>query len=122
MRDYSVTGRQHGDEVLLRATRNIPTLLLLAGALVLLTDHASAQMMPGMSQPMQKEQKHLTPEEQERQKQLDKEYKAATNKIPDQKAADPWATVRPTPTVKGQLKNQSITPYHRDSFNKQTPQ
>jgi hypothetical protein len=106
----------------MRAIRNIPTLLLLAGALVLLTEHASAQMMPGMSQPMQKEQKHLTPEEQERQKQLDQDYKAATKKIPDQKAADPWGGVRPTPTVKGQSKNQSLTPYHRDSFNKQTPQ
>jgi hypothetical protein len=94
---------------------------LLAGALVLLADHASAQMMPGMSRAMQKEQKHLTPEEQERQKQLDKDYKAATNKIPDQKAADPWATVRPTPIVKGQSKNQSLTPYHRDSFNKPDP-
>jgi hypothetical protein len=106
----------------MRTTRNIRTLLLLAGALVLLTERASAQMMPGMNQPIQKEQKRLTPEEQERQKQLDQDYKAATNKIPDQGPADPWADVRPSPTAKSQSKNQSLTPYHRDSFNKQTPQ
>jgi hypothetical protein len=105
-----------------RATRNIPTLLLLAGALVLLTGHASAQMMPGMSQPMQKEQKHLTPEEQKYQEELDKNYNAAQKKIPDQGPADPWGGIRPSPPVKGQSKNQSLTPYHRDSFNKQTPQ
>jgi hypothetical protein len=70
----------------------------------------------------EKDKRQLTPEEQERQKQLDADYKKATNKIPDQKAADPWGGVRPTPTVKGQVKNESLTPYHRDSFNKQTPQ
>jgi hypothetical protein len=41
----------------------------------------------------------LTPEEQERQKQLDNDYKAATGKIPDQKANDPWAAIRPTPST-----------------------
>jgi len=29
-------------------------------------------------------------------KQIDNDYKAATSKIPDQKAKDPWADVRPT--------------------------
>ena len=70
----------------------------------------------------EKEKRQLTPEEQERQRQLDAAYKAATKKIPDQKTADPWGGVRPTPTVKGQFKNESLTPYHRDSFNKQTTQ
>ena len=32
-------------------------------------------------------------------KQIDNDYKAATSKIPDQKANDPWAAVRPTPTA-----------------------
>jgi len=68
------------------------------------------------------EKRQLTPEEQEKQKQLDADYKKATNKIPDQKTGDPWGGVRPTPTDKGQSKNQSLTPHHRDSFNKQTPQ
>ena len=107
-------------------------LALLSVTLSLLSGSAYAQIpapssssgnpfMPGMSLGG-KEQKQLTPEEQERQKQLDAEYKKATNKIPDQKGADPWSGVRPTPTVKGQSKNESLAPYHRDSFNKQTPQ
>jgi hypothetical protein len=54
-----------------------------------------------------KGERQLTPEEQEKQKQLDAEYKAATKKIPDQKATDPWGGVRPTPTVKGQSKQTS---------------
>ena len=70
----------------------------------------------------EKEKRQLTPEEQEKQTQLDATYKAATKKIPDQKVADPWGGVRPTPTVKSQSKNETLTPYHRNSFNKQTPQ
>jgi hypothetical protein len=46
-----------------------------------------------------KEKRQLTPEEQEKQKQLDADYKKTTNKIPDQKAPDPWGGVRPTSTV-----------------------
>ena len=81
--------------------------LLLAVALALLTGTASAQnpLMPGIS--LGKEQKRkLTPEEQEQQKQLDQDYKAATKKVPDQKATDPWASVRPTPTVPAKKKQQ----------------
>jgi hypothetical protein len=78
----------------------------LAGALALLTTSASAQMpMPSFS--LQGDKKRpLTPEEQERQKQLDNDYKAATKKIPEQKANDPWADVRPTPTVPAPKKKQ----------------
>jgi hypothetical protein len=85
-------------------------LLLLSVTLPLLPGSAFAQiggpssssgsnpLMPGIS--MQKGQKQLTPEEQEKQRQLDADYKAATNKIPDQKGAtDPWASVRPSPTA-----------------------
>jgi hypothetical protein len=61
-----------------------------------------------------KEKRQLTPEEQEKQKQLDAAYKAATKKIPDQKVTDPWGGVRPTPPGKGQSKNESPTPYHQD--------
>jgi hypothetical protein len=43
--------------------------------------------------------KALTPEEQEKQKQLDDAYRAATNKIPNQAANDPWASVRPAPAA-----------------------
>ena len=48
----------------------------------------------------------LTPEELERKRQLDDAYKAATNKIPDQKADDPWADVRPAPSTPAAKKKQ----------------
>jgi hypothetical protein len=69
-------------------------------ALALLTGNASAQspLMPKISLGGEKK-RDLTPEEKERQKQLDTDYKAAIKKIPDQKAADPWASVRSTPTA-----------------------
>jgi hypothetical protein len=78
----------------------------LAGALALMTANASAQMpMPGVH--LGGEQKRpLTPEEKERQKQLDDDYKPATNKTPNQKANDPWAFVRPAPTVPAPKKKQ----------------
>jgi hypothetical protein len=44
----------------------------------------------------------LTPEEEEQQKKIDADYKAATRKIPDQKANDPWADVRQAPASAGQ--------------------
>jgi Spy/CpxP family protein refolding chaperone len=50
----------------------------------------------GFSPFKQQEKRKLTPEEMEKQQRLDDAYKAATNKIPDQKANDPWAVVRPT--------------------------
>src|SRR6516225_908269 len=49
----------------------------------------------------------LTPEEQERQKQIDADYKAATSKIPAQKAPDPWADVRQAPASSGQKPSAS---------------
>jgi hypothetical protein len=89
-------------------------LIPLAGALALLTTSAFAQM-PTPSMSLQGDKKRpLTPEEQERQKQLDNDYKAATSKIPDQTANDPWAAIRPapstpspkTPTIAGAKKKQ----------------
>jgi len=49
--------------------------------------------------PETQEKKPQTPEEQERQKQLDDAYKAATNEIPDHSANDPWASVRTAPAT-----------------------
>jgi hypothetical protein len=49
----------------------------------------------------------LTPEEQERQKRIDSEYRAATKKIPDQKPVDPWADVRQSPAATGQKASAS---------------
>ncbi|HXX52180.1 MAG TPA: hypothetical protein VEI98_12975 [Xanthobacteraceae bacterium] len=71
-------------------------------ALAIPTRSAFAQsnpFMPKMSLGGKDEKKPLTPEEQERQKRLDDAYKAATNKIPDQTASDPWASVRPAPVT-----------------------
>jgi hypothetical protein len=48
------------------------------------------------------QKRKLTPEEEEQQRKIDDEYKAATKKIPDQKANDPWADVRQAPPATGQ--------------------
>ena len=32
-------------------------------------------------------------------KQIDKDYKAATSKVPDQKPNDPWGAIRPAPST-----------------------
>jgi len=91
-------------------------LLLLSVTLPLLSGSAFAQIpaessssgnpfSPKMSLG-EKEKRQLTPEEQERQKQLEADYKAATNKIPDRKVADPWGGVRPTPTVPASKRKQ----------------
>jgi len=81
------------------------TLLLVAAALAPLTGSASAQMSggagPARPRPPDVEP---TPLEQQRQKQIDNDYKAAAKNIPAQKPKDPWGDVRPTPTVKGQSK------------------
>ena len=94
-------------------------LVLVSVTLPLLSGSAFAQIpapdssssgnpfMPSMSLGA-KEEKQLTPEEQERRKQIDADYKAATKKIPDQKAStDPWGGVRPASTIKGQSKQTS---------------
>jgi hypothetical protein len=55
--------------------------------------------LPKLHFPTQKEQKQLTPEQQEYQKDLDESYKAANKKIPDRKPNDPWATMRSAPSA-----------------------
>jgi hypothetical protein len=85
--------------------RSLSCGLLAAAALVLPATSAPAQVTPKLS--LQGDQKRpLTSEEIERQKRLDAEYKAATSKIPDQKAADPWANVRPAPADAAARKKQ----------------
>ena len=83
--------------------------LVLAAAFALPGTSALAQsnpFMPKMS--IGGEQKRpLTPEEAERQKQIDADYKAANSKIPTQKAPDPWADVRRTPAGSGQKASAS---------------
>jgi hypothetical protein len=83
--------------------------LVLAAAFALPGTSALAQdnpFMPKMS--IGGEQKRpLTPEEQERQKQIDADYKAANSKIPTQKTPDPWADVRQAPAGSGQKASAS---------------
>jgi hypothetical protein len=84
-----------------RLTQAWGTLIPLAATLAMLTGSAFAQsnpFMPKMSLGGE-EKKPLTPEEQEKQKQLDDAYRAATKKIPNQASNDPWATVRPAPAA-----------------------
>jgi hypothetical protein len=73
-----------------------------AGALLVLLTAAAAAQGVGLGtdgvaiSPFKQQERKLTPDEIEKQQQLDDAYKAATNKIPDQKSNDPWAVVRPT--------------------------
>jgi len=83
--------------------------VLLAAALGLLTGDASAQGYPDVNVPSADQRRLMMLEkykEQQRQKKLDDAYKAARNKIPDQKPNDPWAEVRPPPTVPAPKKPQ----------------
>ena len=91
---------------MIRPALNNYGLLLLAAASVLLTESASAQMSPELSFPTQKQQKQLTPEQKKYQQELDDSYKAASKKIPEQKANDPWAEIRPAPSVPSSKKKQ----------------
>jgi len=68
----------------------------LAGALALMTANAFAQSLPPINLLHENPKRPLTREEREYQKQLDDDYKATNKKIPDQRANDPWAAVRPT--------------------------
>jgi hypothetical protein len=72
-------------------------LIPLAGALVLMVSNASAQVPELNVSPWQK--KSLTPSEERERQKLDDAYKAATKNIPNQKSNDPWAAVRPAPTI-----------------------
>jgi hypothetical protein len=77
----------------------IPRKLLYAGTIVaLLTGGASAQMpTPGIN--LAPSDRKLTPEEQEKQRAIENEYKRAMEKIPNQKAVDPWGGVRQSPSA-----------------------
>ncbi|HEY7244553.1 MAG TPA: hypothetical protein VH678_11810 [Xanthobacteraceae bacterium] len=72
--------------------------ILCAGAIVgLLSGVAGAQIMPGIN--LGNSTHQLTPEEQEKQKRIEDEYKRAIEKIPEKKqSADPWGVVRQNPS------------------------
>jgi hypothetical protein len=101
----SVAGRDVAHEKWLRTLLG----LVLAAAFALPGASALAQSNPIMPKiSIGGDQKRpLTPEEQERQKQIDADYKAATSKIPAQKAPDPWADVRQAPPASGQKASAS---------------
>jgi hypothetical protein len=93
--------------------KTLRTLACAGATLFLLTAAASAQGVTmgdggvGFSPFKQQDKKPLTPDEIEKQRKLDDAYKAATNKIPDQKSNDPWAVVRPSsPTPAPKKKTQ----------------
>jgi hypothetical protein len=65
----------------------------------------------GFSPFKQTDKPRPTQDQIEKQQKLDDAYKAATNKIPDQKSGDPWAVVRPSgsapaPTAKKKTPTQ----------------
>ncbi len=86
-----------------------PLSSLLAAALVFPASMVFAQDGGGGGNPIMpkfsiggEQKRKLTPEEEERQKQIDADYKAATSKIPTQKTVDPWGDVRQAPAASGQ--------------------
>lgn len=96
------------DAALEKLLRTLPSLVL-AAALVFPVTMAFAQDGGGGGNPIMpkfsiggEQKRKLTPEEEERQKQIDADYKAATSKIPAQKTLDPWGDVRQAPAASGQ--------------------
>jgi hypothetical protein len=70
--------------------------------LAVVTGPAAAQVALS---PFKAQEKKLTPEEIEQQRQRDKDYKAAMDKIPEKKKAnDPWGDIRPDPTATAKTK------------------
>jgi len=80
--------------------------LLLVVVFALPAASASAQMSPELSFPTQKQQKQLTAEQQQYQKQLDESYKAANKKIANQKPSNPWAAMRSAPSASARQTKQ----------------
>jgi hypothetical protein len=73
-----------------------------ATVLALLPVGAAAQLPMSMS--MGRTKPEPTPEQREKQRALDKAYKSATEKIPEQNAADPWGGIRPAPGTSASAK------------------
>jgi hypothetical protein len=72
--------------------------LAAAAAMVLALAPVGAAAQLPMSMPMGANKPELTPEQIEKQKALEKAYKAAKEKIPEKNtAADPWGNIRPAP-------------------------
>jgi hypothetical protein len=83
--------------------------LICAGAFTAaLTGTAAAQFpMPSVNL---EQDKQRTPDQIEKDRQLDKAYQSATKKIPDQSVSnDPWSGVRPTPPAAPEKKKQQAS-------------
>ena len=88
--------------------KTLLTVICAVAAMAVLARPAAAQFpMPSINL---EHEKHRTPEEIEHDKAIDRAYKSATKKIPDQSAAnDPWATVRPTPPAVPPKKKERVS-------------
>ena len=69
--------------------------LAAGGAIMLALLPVGAAAQIPMSMPMGRNKPELTPEQQAKQKELEKAYKAAKEKIPEKNPADPWGGIRP---------------------------
>ena len=92
----STRGREKAMRSIRKKLMQSNWVILPAGALVLMTANASAQSLPPINLLHENPKRPLTREEREYQKQLDDAYKATIKEIPEQRANDPWAAVRPT--------------------------
>ena len=73
--------------------RNLALAAAAAAVVALLPVGAAAQLPMSMAH----DKPAPTPEQIEKQRALDKAYKAATEKIPEKNVADPWGGIRPAP-------------------------
>jgi hypothetical protein len=90
----------------------------LAIVAVALLGHPASAQTPGMAIPLNSDEAK-SPEEIEKQKRIEDDYKATIKKIPDAKANDPWGNMRSadtgTPAKPTQLKPKSTTPKKKTS-------
>ena len=83
------------------------TIAFAIAAVVLLVGPASAQSL-GMGIPLNQDD-GKTPEQIEKQKQIESDYKATIKKLPDAKATDPWGNMRSADTT-SQAKPTQLKP------------
>ena len=74
-----------------------------AGAIVaLLAGPAAAQSMNMLAK-----ERQLTPEEQQREREIEEHYRDAVSKLPDKKKSnDPWGNVRQAPAASSATRQQ----------------
>lgn len=77
-------------------TKRLALLFAASAMTALFTQSASAQFgMPGIDLTPNADSRRYTPEEKEKMQEIDKNYKATMQKVPDKKQPyDPWAGAR----------------------------